>query len=436
MNWNVTVKLDVLDTYEPLSRWDIPHLPISLLDKSSPDCARENIFKIFSKLGIDLLPPVIEDLLIVALAVYATDLSVPRAITEDRWTRSLAVHIPVYEQQNWKSASPALVSVLEYLSGDRWQFEFRQREVRTSAYKEPEPLIDQACLFSGGVDSLVGAIDLLERDEVIGLVSHHGAGATHKIRTDVFERLETNYPETTIDFDFYVQPRKMRVGIGENTMRARSFLFLCLGVAVASVLSSSNRLVVAENGLISLNVPLTMSRLGSLSTRTTHPFFISSYLSLLTKLGVDTQIELPYKLQTKGEMVSFCANADLLKKLLPKTMSCTHPEAGRYHGGKPGIHCGYCVPCIIRRAAIFSALEDKTKYGIDVLRDEPGHDCDTGRDIRAIRMALARREGAQSGADLFSVLSTGPLEPASIAGYVDVYRRGIAEVRTFLNGGK
>lgn len=437
MNWDVIVRLSVSDEYEPSSPTSQARLPIMLLDRSSQDCVQENIFTLLKGLGVSVLPPRVEDLLVVALSVYAADLSVPRAISEDRWTRSMTLHVPVFDDELWQTGSNELKTALEFLSGDRWNLTFRKRkQPQNTKYEGQDPIVDQACLFSGGVDSLVGAIDLLEEEEVIGLVSHHGAGITHSVQSKVYAALENAYPETAWNFDFYVQPRKLRDGIGESTMRARSFLFLCLGVAVANILSSANRLVVAENGLISLNVPLTLPRLGSLSTRTTHPYFLYAYRAFLQAIGIDTEIELPYALMTKGEMIGECDNSDLLEKLLPKTMSCTHPEVGRYSGGKPGIHCGYCVPCMIRRAAIAVVFDDKTKYGVDVLTSPPSHDCDVGRDFRAIKMALARRKRTKPSTDLFSVLSTGPLDPDAIKDFVDVYQRGLAEVAEFLSTGE
>ena len=42
-------------------------------------------------------------------------------------------------------------------------------------------------------------------------------------------------------------------------------------------------LAVPENGLIALNVPLDPLRLGALSTRTTHPFYIARWNELLAE---------------------------------------------------------------------------------------------------------------------------------------------------------
>ena len=73
-------------------------------------------------------------------------------------------------------------------------------------------------------------------------------------------------------------------------------------------------LKVPENGLISVNVPLDPLRLGALSTRTTHPFYIARWNDVLTTLGVNVRIENPYWDKTKGEMVKVA-----LRGLAPKT---------------------------------------------------------------------------------------------------------------------
>ena len=61
-------------------------------------------------------------------------------------------------------------------------------------------------------------------------------------------------------------------------MRGRSFNFLAmamLGLSVVQRINGNdiNKIFIPENGYISLNPPLTRRRIGSLSTRTTHPNF-------------------------------------------------------------------------------------------------------------------------------------------------------------------
>ena len=44
--------------------------------------------------------------------------------------------------------------------------------------------------------------------------------------------------------------------------------------ALQEVAQKKIDILVPENGVISINVPLTVRRVGTLSTRTTHPYFI------------------------------------------------------------------------------------------------------------------------------------------------------------------
>ena len=48
-------------------------------------------------------------------------------------------------------------------------------------------------------------------------------------------------------------------------------------------------------------------------------------------------------------------------------MSCSHPDVGRMRGESETQHCGTCLPCVIRRAAIKSAgIKDMTTYLIQI----------------------------------------------------------------------
>lgn len=158
------------------------------------------------------------------------------------------------------------------------------------------------------------------------------------------------------------------------------------------------------------------------------------YRRLLTALGTGVSVETPYRFTTKGEMAkAFVQNAAFLGGL-HSTVSCSHPDVGRYQGASPGQHCGYCVPCIIRRSALLAAgLDNGSRYLSDIRTTKPPHDSETNRDLRAFEMALARFDADDHARHLFDVLSTGPIPPESIEQFVDVYRRGMLEVRAFLN---
>src|SRR6185369_8436021 len=89
----------------------------------------------------------------------------------------------------------------------------------------------------------------------------------------------------------------------EKTERGRSFLFFAMAALCASSSKSATRLIVPENGLISLNIPLTPLRVGAASTRTTHPYYMNCYQRLFKNLNLSIALENPYQFKTKGEMV-------------------------------------------------------------------------------------------------------------------------------------
>jgi hypothetical protein len=269
-------------------------------------------------------------------------------------------------------------------------------------------------------------------------VSHAGEGAVSKSQENCYEVLKDTYPDATFD--------RLRIWMtfggglvdgveSESTTRGRSFLFFSLGVAAGAGLGKKFVLRVPENGLIALNVPLDRLRLGALSTRTTHPFYMARWNELLAALGIDGVLVNPYWDKTKREMVNECANRDVLNEAVEHSLSCSSPTKARWKGEPQG-HCGYCLPCLIRRASL--AAGDPTEYGV---QDLLAHTLDTrqaeGQQVRSFQLAihrLARRP------ELARVLihKPGPLSdhPDRIDAYADVYRRGLEEVGEILDGVK
>jgi len=222
--------------------------------------------------------------------------------------------------------------------------------------------INKLCMFSGGLDSFIGAIDLLEGESKDFIfVSHYGGGkGTLEYQEALREELITEYSLSKNNFySFYAAPK----GGKEETMRSRSFMFFSHAIALASCFKKRLELIIPENGYISLNIPLTYSRIGTSSTRTTHPHYMELFQGLLNNLGLEITLINPYQFKTKGEMVTECKNTDFLTKNITNTMSCSHPDIGRMRGESETQHCGTCLPCIIRRASIKSAgIDDMTTY--------------------------------------------------------------------------
>jgi len=194
-------------------------------------------------------------------------------------------------------------------------------------------------------------------------------------------------------------------------------VFFAYGALAAARLGV--KLFVPENGLISINPPLTRRRVGSLSTRTTHPYFVGSLQSVFDHVGLGVTMVNPYAHKTKGEMLVQCAD-QAITDIAAVSYSC-----GK--GKRMNKHCGRCIPCLIRRASFLRAgIKDSTIYAAADLARHATND-----DVYAARLAaaaLANRDVAQWAAE------AGPLptDPACRAGHVNVVKRGLEELRDFL----
>lgn len=367
-----------------------------------------------------------------AAIVYTADLRVWRGYSDDAWTREITLHVPVAQPDLWRPAVPILTELLSFLTGDEWTVWFRQK-VAGEEIDAAEPLLSQpeaVCLFSGGLDSFVGAIDLLATGMNVALVGHYG---NKRDQAEVFEALKPMFEAQMLPFWFYLVPPKMNKGqTVESTMRARSMLFLSLGTAVASALGPGARLYIPENGPISLNVPLTFSRAGTHSTRTTHPHTINLFRQLLAALGINVALCRPYRFLTKGEMLRDCKDQAALKSAIHATISCSSPQAGRFHGRPVGQHCGYCVPCIIRRAALHVVGLDCEPHHMNVLDPTIQAKTAAGCDKRAFLMAITRMHRMSSLELIGELLSGGPVDSQEIDDLAAVFRRGLEEVERFL----
>lgn len=382
------------------------------------------------------------DLMDLAIAIYTSDQIISREINGFQgWSRHIRIQFPVSDLTVWNGIKSELEQMLSFLSGDKWELVFRERSVSRNIQipliRNPDG-ITKVSLLSGGLDSFIGAIDLLEKKEKVAFVSHYKRGAESPRQNHVYTSLTKQYGSNSFkDHRFFVQPNQGHPSSSkEDTSRARSFLFLTLGLVLGSALDDNIDMIVPENGLISLNVPLTQTRLSSHSTRTTHPYYISLLQKVVAGIGIKNQIVNPYRFKTKGEMMTGCANQQFLLQHYPDTLSCSHSETSRFvKGAKPGIHCGYCVPCIIRQSAENAFGGIKTIYSHQIKSHPPDPKTGTGRDLRAFKMALEEITNMQRHSLVLRILKSGPLpftDQKDLDNYVDIYSRGMVEVKKFL----
>ena len=374
-------------------------------------------------------------------AVFCADKSTSREDADDFWTRDIELQVPVSDVALWEAASPRLHEALNFLSGDHWQVEFVPvPDLPPTAVQETVQFEDAVSLFSGGLDSLAGVIDLLEAGRRLVLVGHHDSPLTDNRQVALFNELRSEYGADRVTQRRLLlgrnaarpeQERPLGDDEPENTQRSRSFLFISAGIAVADAIGAGVPLHVPENGFIGINVPLTDARAGSLSTRTTHPYFIDRMRALLAAVGLGHPLANEFRLQTKGEALRNSANLELLTRLAPESISCSHPEWARLRHMPQG-NCGTCYPCLIRRASMHAIGEDRAdEYTWDVLNDQDflRRDWESGASLRAL---LTRLGQPPRTAD---VLRNGRIPNGETRAFFDMYRRGREELRQWLSDG-
>ncbi|HCY63449.1 MAG TPA: hypothetical protein DHV59_11595 [Oxalobacteraceae bacterium] len=360
------------------------------------------------------------DLLSIALSVVTADFAAQRAQSPDGWTREIQLDIAVSAPDFWRTQQQELSAALAFLTTDRWSFRFHGGGDRPPIVNQLiQPEEDCVVLLSGGLDSLIGTIDLVaggrrpyaisqvvrgDAEKQMQFAGHIGGGISH---------MQLNHNAA---FD----------GDAETSQRARSFIFLAFGVVAATSLQRYHNgenvpLFICENGFIAINPPLTGTRLGSLSTRTAHPEFLGRLQNILNAAGLRIQITNPYILKTKGEMLEECMDQAYLANVAAQSTSCGRFQRFGYR------HCGRCIPCQVRRAAFlkWGAAQDTTGYVYDAL----GLDNDEHArfdDVRSVAMALSnvQQDGVTSW--LGSALSSPRI--ADRAGLQAMLTRGLNEL--------
>ena len=305
------------------------------------------------------------DLLDVAAYVYSADRAVgrgPRESVHNRaWARTMQLHIPVRDFDFWTGShvSRALALVLEFMSGDReWTFRFypysQRVPVQMSLFSNSVfPTEDLSCaeimLFSGGLDSLAGAIEHLQRshDTKLCLVSHVANNSVQKTQTHLIESLRVRFPGRIV-------PLRLRCNFKgfssiEESQRTRMFLFAAIAYVIACC-HQKDGFFVYENGMTSINLPKQMDLLNARASRTTHPKTIRLMEEFLQHFRREVTIHTPFFWMTKQDVVEIFREARE-ERLISSAVSCSSTR------NKSGVvpHCGQCSQCIDRRFAIHAA---------------------------------------------------------------------------------
>lgn len=315
-----------------------------------------------------------KDLLILASTIYASDLAFKRGVREEI-TRSIEITIPVVNFHLFERLNEQLVQILWLLSHDNWTINFTPLNNSDSSERPREwhQTAGKTLLFSGGLDSLAGAVDLMDElgVEAIQLASHITANqTTRSSQNNLIDYLKDCYktePERVVvrtggwdNKGFFFPSASER----EETQRTRSFMFLTIAALGARRRGKSELVMIAENGQMAIHLPLTVSRMGAFSTHTAHPEFVHEVGTYFTNLlGFPIKIFNPYLYNTKAETIS-----KLVKfhdKAVEMSVSCWR---GSWVSGFN--HCGECVPCLIRRVSTeFGGLK-LPEFARDLLNED------------------------------------------------------------------
>lgn len=365
------------------------------------------------------------DFLTLALAISAADHAVERSLSADGWTRTIELEVALCAPAPFEELTAEFEDALRFLTGDFWKL-----SVVEGGYPPPIPkqpvIYDADCvsLLSGGLDSLIGALNL----NVLGrrpiFVSHIAKGDSE---TQVSYAKTLGGSERHLQWNQNVRLKPQRDD--EGSTRGRSIVFFAFAALAAdsqaqAIGTKSIEVFVPENGLISLNVPLTSGRVGSLSTKTTHPVFMQRLQAVWTALEIPATLRLPYAAKTKGEMMVECLDPKRLAELAGRSTSC-----GRYAVFTLR-HCGRCVPCMVRRSAFLqSQIPDTT--AVYVYPDLKAAQPDNGaNDVAAVATAVLKVE--ERGARAFTAGQFVFAEPARRVAFEGVVERGLRELGALL----
>jgi 7-cyano-7-deazaguanine synthase in queuosine biosynthesis len=345
----------------------------------SPNKVNLRIDQISKLLAADI-PDVLADLLEIAAYVYCADQFTSRGTTQmtamgAKWRRGFQFKIPVRQPAAWNEpkVQEALRGTLGFLTEDDFDFEFVPS-------KRPKPLQsylqfdgaggksfppDEIILFSGGLDSLAGAVDaLIGAGRKVALVSHQAS----KMITSKQNALVAQLRERTKPGSLFFTPVVINKGneeAAEFTQRSRSFMFASLALVVARMFGR-NELSFYENGVVSINLPLAEHVLGARASRTTHPSFLNHCGELFSVLlNSPFVLRNPYLWKTKTDVVSVLANNEVAD-LISNSFSCAQVREAT----KTSRHCGVCSQCVDRRFGILAAglanQEPADNYAVDL----------------------------------------------------------------------
>ena len=333
------------------------------------------------------LPLRVIDLLQIAAYVFCADRMANRgersSINNTAWSRSFEFSIPVLDYDFWQNnlIKTALNDVLTFMTGDRkYEFNFiksnrNPTEVENKQYSifagEKRDFNGDIMLFSGGLDSLAGAVQRLNDypDHSLCVVSHRSNKTVTHTQEALIQFLGTKFGRRLKPYGFECCNHN-GLKSKEETQRTRIFLFSAIAFALCSYYQK-HEFFIYENGITSINLPKQTDVINARASRTTHPKTLGLLRRFYKLFDPDFNIIAPFYAQTKAEIMEIFEKYNE-KGIITSSVSCSSSRT------KPGqvAHCGCCSQCIDRRFSVYAAgLEEyDAGYAADFISRFPDDD--------------------------------------------------------------
>lgn len=317
------------------------------------------------------------DLVRIAAVAYGAAQEVSRGgldVHRAGWRRRMTLAVPVADPAFWSApdVAGALAAALGFGTEDTWGFVFAGRPV---VFHRAEPMDlgppraldgEAVVLFSGGIDSTCALVEALAAGVKPTVVSHRSTAPAGTVQNDVLAGVRRRFPDARVHRAPFWIHRK-GADATDTSQRTRGFLFAALGLAVAGR-AGIGRVLLPDNGYVSINPAINGQLVGALASRGTHPTFLRlvNRLAELVFPG-GPQVENPLAGRTRAQALEVLKDNGV-GELVGLTRSC-----GKHRGRpKHRPHCGGCSQCVDRRFAVIAAGLDEhdpaERYGVDVFR--------------------------------------------------------------------
>lgn len=361
--------------------------------------------------------------------LFAVDMACERGFGDVDWSRSIQAWLPVRDPAFWALHRPAIEGIWTDLTGDelRLHFELEAKPVGPPRMgKMPFGDHDCVALVSGGQDSFAGALDLLDAGRAPLLLSHSASGAVNHAQNAVEAILRgVNSDIVRVKLGALKTPGRDFPG-AEPSQRSRTFFFVGAAALVAAQ-GGSDEVILNENGIMALHVPLTAARIGSLSTHTASPPILERMGALASAvlgrpLRVENRLVRLTKPEVVGRAVALGHGQDMIR-----TVSC-------WQIGRTNRHCGICAPCLLRRISCERHGVRDIDYDADVFDDPSSLQDARARDNLTHFVSLVDELGELTGLEMEyeypELLSAAPA--MTLAEAIDLHRRWAGEASAVL----